>query len=327
LDYDAYYCVGAEKSGYISTYANYFGSIDYIQVGKGGPSFCAITGEGLSGSSRYGIIKYDESSSIIGDGFSSIRSIFQNRGYDPKRSTKVYQKGSGSYNVEKMIKQRPSGIDLSESSELAHNPTYFEAYNRMLGYDTKYEDSIYQKNYLKATQSSERYHGLDFLNKTSLYNNSRGINFTFMADFQGTAELSARTFEDNVQTDWPKKAKPKEELFGEYVGNFQIFQRGYLPLSEGYELDCEEECLLNCSKHCMEDLGYSEEYCAENCTEYCEDYCPSDAEDYELLPCCDGGWQNMTKLDRIGHSADGIFDCSCSRNAVNPILIGQRIKV
>lgn len=34
---------------------------------------------------------------------------------------------------------------------------------------------------------------------------------------------------------------------------------------------------------------------------------------HEWLPCCSGGWDNMSYLDRAGHgaSAKGIFDCSC----------------
>ena len=148
-----------------------------------------------------------------------------------------------------------------------------------------------------------------------------------MADFQGTAELSARTFEDEAFMSWTGKARPSEELFGEYIGNFQIFQRGLLPLSDGVVLDCEEECEIKCMKHCMEDLGFSEGYCLDNCTEHCEEYCISDEEDYELLPCCDGGWSNMTKADRIGHSAAGVFDCSSCRKAATSVLIGQKLNV
>lgn len=322
LDYDAYYCAAAEKGGYVATY--YFSDLPYIQCGIGGPYICSIT---LGGRGK-GIIKYDESSSISGDGFCSSRSAFVNSGSQyPKRSTKVYQKGSGNYTVEKIVKQRPSGIDLSESSELKCNPTTFEAYDRTLSYKSKYEDSIFQKNYHKATESSERYLQLDSLKKVSFYNNTRGINFSLMADFQGTAELSARTFEDEAFMSWTGKARPSEELFGEYIGNFQIFQRGLLPLSDGVVLDCEEECEIKCMKHCMEDLGFSEGYCLDNCTEHCEEYCISDEEDYELLPCCDGGWSNMTKADRIGHSAAGVFDCSSCRKAATSVLIGQKPNV
>ena len=198
LNYDAYYCVAAEKGGYVATY--YFDEIPYIQCGIGGPSICSVAG---FGSSRGGIVKYDETSSIQGEGFCSCRSVFENsRGLYPSRSTTVSQKGSGSYDTEKVIKQRPSGIDLSESSELKYNPAAFDAYNQNLSYKSKYEDSIFQKNYQKAAESSERYRQLDYLKKVSLYNNTMGINFTHMADFQGTAELSARTFEQDAFMNW-----------------------------------------------------------------------------------------------------------------------------
>ncbi len=318
LDYDGFYCVGADKSGYISTYALYFGSMDYIQVGAGGPTFCALTGEGGGGKS-YAIIKYDESSSVSGEGFSSTRSTFENRGRTPSRSTKLYQKGSGSYNTEKIIKHRPSGIDLAESSQLAHAPTTFKAYRQDFSYESKYEDSIYQKNYRKTTQSSERYRDLDYINKTSLYNNSRGINFTFAADFKGTAELSARTLVEEALTNWSNKGQMEEEIFGQYTGSFQIFQRGLLPFREG-ELDCEEECQLECMRHCIDDLAFSEEYCSENCTEVCEKSCENsseDVEEFELLPCCDGGWKNLTRVDKDEHSAECIFDCETCKKAAN----------
>jgi hypothetical protein len=29
------------------------------------------------------------------------------------------------------------------------------------------------------------------------------------------------------------------------------------------------------------------------------------------LPCCYGGWFDMSLQDRKGHSAEGIFNCSC----------------
>jgi len=323
LDYDAYYCVAAEKGGYVATY--YFDEIPYIQCGIGGPIFCSVAG---LGSSRRAIVKYDETSFVRGDGFCSCRSVFENsRGQYPSRSTMVSQKGSGSYNTEKVIKQRPSGIDLSESSELKHNQTTFAAYKNIIGYKSKYSDSILQKNYQKAAESGEKYSQLDYLKRTSLYNNTMGINFTIMADFQGTAELSARTFERDAYMNWSNMARPKEELYDKYIGNFQLFQRGLVPMSLNDDVDCKEECELKCMKHCMEDLGFDETYCSENCTEYCEDFCPPDEEIYEFLPCCSGGWLNMTKADRIGHSAEGIFDCSSCKTNATAVLIGGKPNV
>lgn len=70
LNYDAYYCVAAEKGGYVATY--YFSDIPSIQCGIGGPYICSVT----MGGGRRGIIKYDESSSVYGNGFSSVRSVY-----------------------------------------------------------------------------------------------------------------------------------------------------------------------------------------------------------------------------------------------------------
>jgi hypothetical protein len=36
-----------------------------------------------------------------------------------------------------------------------------------------------------------------------------------------------------------------------------------------------------------------------------------ETEDDDWLPCCSGGYEDMNKPDKKGHSADGVFDCSC----------------
>lgn len=311
LDWDAYYCVGAEKGGYVASY--YLSDIPNIQCGAGGDLICSIS---LGGSTKANV-KYDESSSVYGNGYCSSRSVFVNSGSQyPKRSTKILQTGSGNYSVEKIIKQRPSGIDLSESTELKYNPTTFNAYSQPLSYKSKFEDSTTQKNYHKAAEYGEKYQQLDSLKREAFFNNSRGINFTSLVEFQGKAELSTRTYADDALTNWTQKARPEEEVLQEYLGSFHIVQRGLLPMDENDVVDCEEDCQYNCMKHCMDDLGFSESYCLDNCTDFCEDYCESDEEEYELLPCCFGGWLNMTKVDRNEHSADGIFSCySCQKNA------------
>jgi hypothetical protein len=38
-----------------------------------------------------------------------------------------------------------------------------------------------------------------------------------------------------------------------------------------------------------------------------------DSETDEWLPCCSGGYEDMNAGDQRGHSADGVFDCSCFR--------------
>lgn len=34
-------------------------------------------------------------------------------------------------------------------------------------------------------------------------------------------------------------------------------------------------------------------------------------EDDKWLPCCSNGWAEMPSLDKIGHSAESVFDCTC----------------
>lgn len=34
-------------------------------------------------------------------------------------------------------------------------------------------------------------------------------------------------------------------------------------------------------------------------------------EDDEWLPCCSSGWAEMSHRDKVGHSADSVFDCTC----------------
>ena len=311
LNYDAYYCVAAEKGGYVASY--YFSDLPSIQCGIGGLYICSVI-MGGSGKGR-GNIKFDESSSVYGSGFSSGRSVYVNSGVQyPMRSVMVSQSGSGNYSADRITKQRPSGIDLSESLELEHNPTSFSVYNNNLSYKSKYETRMLQKNYHKASEYSEKYLQMDSLQRIGYYNNTLGINFTSLSNISGRAEFSSRTYAEDALINWTQKAVPKVETFEGYSGKFQILQRGFLPMNGNDDPDCKEECMWSCKKHCMEDLGYSDEYCEENCTDYCTDHCPSNVEEYELLPCCFGGWYNMTTVDRREHSAEGIFECaSCKK--------------
>jgi hypothetical protein len=314
LKQDAYFCVAAEKSGYIATY--YFYGLPYIQCGVGGPYICAITGEGITKANIY----YDENSSISGRGFSSCRCYFENSGGEyPERSTEVYQKGSGSYSVEKIVKQRPSKIDINESTEMNYSPVTFKAYDRPLCYASKYEDSLSQKNYQKGSAFKETYRQLDYLKREGIYNNSEKISFSLQSDFQGIAELYARTLDEDTFFARDKKAELKEESYETYIGHFQIFRRGTVPMVNrtADEEDCEEDCKEHCEEHCQD--------CEDYCEEYCEKHCENESYgEYEHLPCCTGGWSNMYEADQVGHSAKGIFDCSCSRKTATPVLIGQK---
>jgi len=294
LKQDAYFCVAAEKSGYIATY--YFYGLPYIQCGVGGPYICSITGEGMTKANIY----YDENSSISGLGFSSCRCYFENSGGEyQERSTKVYQKGSGSYSVEKIVKQRPSKIDINESTEMKYNPVTFQAYERPLSYASKYEDSLSQKNYLKGSVFKETYRQLDYLKRESFYNNSERINFSLRSDFQGIAELYARTLDEDAFLAWEEKAEPKEESFETYIGSFRILRRGTVPLVN--KTESEEE---------------SDDDDDENCT----------SQEYELLPCCTDGWIDMSASDQRERFLKDIFDCSCDEKTAAPFRIGQKAK-
>ncbi len=317
LSQDAYFCVAAEKYGYIASY-HFFG-LPYIQCGVGGPYICSITGEGAGRANIY----YDENSSVSGQGFSSCRCYFENPGGEfPERSSKVYQKGSGSYSVEKIIKQRPSKLDINESVEMKYSPVTFSAYDRPLSYASKYEDTVTEKNYHKVSSFRETYRQLDYLHKESSFNNSDKISFSLLSDFKGIAELHAKTFDEDEYYAFDRKAEPKEESYETYIGSFQIFRRGTIPMVNrtDSEDDCEEKCKEQCEEQCQ-DCGYY-------CDDYCEQHCENESEEeYEFLPCCTGGWFSMTKGDRIGTSAKGIFDCSCNEAAAAPVAIGEKAKV
>ncbi len=290
LNQDAYFCVAATKSGYVPSY--YFAELPYIQCGDGGLYICSVTGEGLA----KGNIYYDEVSSINGQGFSRSRCYFENPiGEQPARSAKVSQKGSGEYNVEKMVKQRPGKIDIGESSELKYSPTAFNAYDRPLGYASKYEDSISQKNYQKGSILEETYLHLDYINKDSAYNNSDTISFSSQSDFTGLAELRARDF--NESTSVNMKKDPDEESYATYIGSFQVFWRGTLPIT--VEAEEEEDCEEACQKKCEVNCTNCEDYCEDQCVEYCFN---QSTDEYVLLPCCDYGpiekttWDGSCKL-------------------------------
>jgi len=318
LKQDAFYCVAAEKPGYIATY-HFFG-LPYIQCGIGGDYICSITGEG-------GLIKaniyYDENSSVSGRGFSLCRCYFENPGGEyPDRSTKVYQKGSGDYSVEKIVKQRPSKIDINESAEMKYNPTIFQANRRTLSYASKYEDSLSQENYLKGSGFKETYRQLDYIKRESVYNNSEKIGFSFQSDFEGIAELYSRALDEDAFLAGNRKAELSEESYETYIGSFRIFRRGTIPIVNNTvdEEDCEEEC----NEKCLEQCPDCEDYCDEYCYKHCEN---ETIGEYQILPCCTGGWDSMSAGDQVGHSAKGIFDCSCNKAAMAPIGIGQKAKV
>ncbi len=228
LDLDAFFCVAATKSGCVASY--YFSSPPYIQCGVGGPYICSI--QGISGKKAKGNIKYDESSSVSGVGFSSCRSHFENNfgGALPARSTDLYQQGSGSYSSEKTVRMRPSGIDMAESTEMRYGPTKAQAYSRPLNYASKYEDSTSQKNYNKGAFFDEKYSNLDYLKRQNLYNNSGKINFSLESDFHGSAELQSLTQDKNAYLQGNKKSGiVSEEFLDTFIGDFQISMRGVVP--------------------------------------------------------------------------------------------------
>lgn len=286
LDLDAFYCVHATKSGCVDSY--YFGGLPWIQCGAGGPYICSVTGEGIN---PKGNIKYDERSSVSGVGFSSCRSHFENQfgGLFPARTSDIRQKGSGSYNAEKVVKQRPSGIDINESIDMKYAPTASKAYSRPLNYASKYGDFTSQKNYPKGAFFEEKYSNLDYLKRQSLYNNSGKINLSLESDFQGTAQMHARAIDPgtflNGLAAHENNGSLKEESLETYVGNFKILRRQTVPLvNETIDYDYENET--------------------------------NETEEYDALPCCSGGWTDMNAADRRDHSAEGVFGCpSCSMKA------------
>lgn len=302
LDYDAFYCVGATKEGYIPTYL-LSGDIPDIQCGIGGPYICSISTLGGGRSNIY----YDEYSSVSGQGYSSIRCYFEIPGGEyPARSTKVYQKGSGDFNAARIVKQRPSKIDIKESTEMKYQPSQFEAYDRPVSYASKYEDSLHLKNYPMGSDFEEKYRHLGYIKREGIYNNSDKIRYSLQSDFEGIAELHAHDLDEGTLFDEKGKTHLKEESYETYIGNFRILRRGTVPMvneTVEEEDDCEEECKDKCAENCTD--------CEDYCTERCEDYCAnvtSDEDEYVLLPCCTGGWSSMTTPDRREHCAKCLFD-------------------
>jgi hypothetical protein len=287
LDQNAFYCVHATKSGCVASY--YFGGLPWIQCGAGGDYICSVTGEGVN---PKGIINYDEKSSVSGVGFSSCRSHFENNfgGLFPARTSDLQQKGSGIYHAEKVVKQRPSGIDINESIDMKYEPTASKAYSRPLNYASKYEDFTSQENYPKGALFEEKYSNLDYLKRQSLYNNSGKINLSLELDFQGTAELHARAIDPDASIAGlaasEKSGILREEFLDTYIGNFKILRRQSVPLTnETIDYDYENET---------------------NETE----------EEYDALPCCSSGWTDLNAAERRDHSAEGVFGCSsCSMKA------------
>ncbi len=273
LELDAYFCVAAEKSGFIPTY--YFYGLPYIQCGIGGPYICSITGEGVRGIAN---IEYDEYSLVSGSGFSSCRDYYAiPAGRYPHASSTHRQKGSGKYNSERIVKQRPGGLDINTSVDLKYAPVLMKAYAINLTYDSMQQDLMRQKNYKAGTVFEENYYDIKELKKENRYNNSNIINYSLQSDFLGIAEFHAFTKEEGAFLS--SKAAVKEELFDRYIGDFRIEQRGSFPIinrtSWGNQSD-ENESL-----------------------------------EYEILPCCMGGLGDLGSEMRID-----IFSCSCRNEAL-----------
>lgn len=308
LDKDAFYCVGAEKGGYIPTYLFSDTEITDIQCGAGGPYICSIRISG-GGANIY----YDEYSSVSGHGYSSCRCNFGIPvGKQISRSTKVYQKGSGDYNAERIVKQTPAKIDIKESSEMIYQPSKFEAYSRPVSYASKYEDSLHLKNYAMSSDYEEKYRQLDYINREGIFNNSDKIRYSSQADFAGIAVLHARDLDEDALFAEKGKIDLKGESFETYIGNFRILRRGEVPMineTSDDEEDCEDKCKEKCKENCTD--------CEEYCTEHCENYCANETteEEYELLPCCTGGWSLMVPADQHAHCANCIFDSTSNIQA------------
>ena len=273
LEMDAYFCVAAEKAGYIATY--YLYGLPYIQCGIGGPYICSITGKG---GIRFANIEYDEYSAVSGTGFSSCRSYFAiPSGAYPQVSSTDRQKGSGKYHSERTVRQRPGGIDIDTSSEMRYEPTSQHALSRVLNYKSRYEERISHKNYRAGAAFEENYYNLDAIKREGFYNNSEKINFSLQSDFEGEAFLHGLSIEKDSFLS--RRHLASEEVFDRYIGRFSILERGTFPIinkttSTGNESDGNESI------------------------------------EYELLPCCTGGWANIS----TNIAENNAYSCLCRRN-------------
>ncbi len=281
LHQDAYYCVGASKSGYVASY--YISEIPYIQAGIGGTYICAVTGEGLGRAN----IKYDESSLVRGQGFAFSCSSFENAGgVFPDQTAKVYQQGSGNYSVEKAIRQRPTGIDSYVVSDMSFEPVALQAGSMPLKYSTRFEDVISQRNYPKGATFEEKYRDLNYIHKESSYNNSDLINISLDSNFKGMAEIHTRTVaEDAFVSDFRKEGMVKEEFSDVYIGSFHVLRRGTAPIINKTAIDDDSD----------------------------EDDNETYSDEYEL-PCLSELCANKSADDQTEHSAGAILECPCSKS-------------
>lgn len=269
LETDAYFCVAAEKPGYIATY--YFYGLPYIQCGIGGPYICSITGEGVG---RVANIEYDEYSTVTGTGFSSCRSYFAvPSGAYPQVSSANRQKGSGKYHSERTVRQRPGGIDINTSAEMKYEPTSQQLLSRRLNYASRYGERISHMNYRAAAAFEENYYNLETIKREGFYNNSEKINFSLRSDFEGEAFLHGWSTEKDAFLS--RRRFASEEILDQYIGRFSILERGTFPI-------------VNTTSSTGNDSDENESM------------------EYELLPCCTGGLAN-TSIEISKNSAYSCF--------------------
>lgn len=328
FDLDAYYCVYAEKPGYVAS--PYLGGLPLIQVGIGGDVICDWAGGGL-------IPDYDEQSSITGTGFTRC----YNRFVTPTRETKFAQGGSGVYNTDKVVNYGAAGIDFNESADLTHAETSFKVYrNRDVSYRSKYEDQIRNKNYGEGALFNERYYYLDYINKDSAYNNSGYINYSLESDFQGSAEFKAQTVSYQEVALHRKNASDREEkmeILQGYSGSFKVMMKGRVPLTGAYKPvndtseessddDCNETTsYLSCCLEGIDDPSILEgEYWNPGISECIIDeetiavqvLAPTSDED--LVPTCTGKSYLPCDDSRIELAADYLLSCQNDDGGFGP---------
>lgn len=123
---------------------------------------------------------------------------------------------------------------------------------------------------------------------------TKDLDYRIKAHTTGIADLSYRqasgTYDFKHKT-YPDLAKGDERYYGTY--------------------DIERKVKIS-SKHAGEACNTTDPDLQGLFNSWCECFTQDKSAD-SWLPCCQGGWSDMSYIDKNGHSADGIFDCTCRR--------------
>lgn len=214
-------------------------------------------------------------------------SIWKNLGANPFEIL-LFEKWPVTLNESKTMHYQGKGINQRDFS--GNNMDYAGSnflYNNELSEDISVNLSLSRMNIsAEATDAA--------INSVEL-KPTKDLDYRIKAHTTGIADLSYR--QASGAYNFKHKTYPDQVLGDErYYGTYDIDRKVKIS-----------------SKHAGEACNTTDPNLQRLFSEWCECFVQDKSAD-SWLPCCQGGWSDMSYIDKKGHSADGIFDCTCTRS-------------